>query len=49
MPYWSYLLLAGVPFLMAASYEEETAAWRAQREANLKSDTGWLTVRVFSG
>jgi uncharacterized protein (DUF1684 family) len=29
---------------MAAGYEAEIAAWRAQRESNLKSDTGWLTV-----
>src|SRR5262249_13630569 len=44
MPHWAYLFLAAAPVLMAASYEAEIAAWRAQRESNLQSDTGWLTV-----
>src|SRR5215475_7527522 len=44
MPSWAHLFLAAAPILMAAGYEVEIAAWRAQREANLKSDTGWLTV-----
>jgi uncharacterized protein (DUF1684 family) len=38
------LLLAAVPVLMAAGYQAEILAWRAQRESTLKSDTGWLTV-----
>jgi uncharacterized protein len=41
---WAHLFLAAAPILMAAGYEVEIAAWRAQREANLKSDSGWLTV-----
>src|SRR5437763_1085670 len=41
---WPHLLMAAAPILMAAGYEAEIAAWRAQRESNLKADTGWLTV-----
>src|SRR5581483_1107402 len=44
MPHWAYVFLCAVPILMAAGYEAEIAAWRAERESNLKSDTGWLTV-----
>jgi uncharacterized protein (DUF1684 family) len=29
---------------LATSYEAEIAAWRAQREAELRADDGWLTV-----
>ena len=35
-------LLTGV--LLAGSYESEIQTWRAEREARLKTDTGWLTV-----
>ena len=44
MPHWAYLLLAAAPIMVAASYESEIEAWRAQRESNLKADNGWLTV-----
>src|SRR5438132_942734 len=44
MPPLPYLLLAAAPMLLAVGYEAEIAAWRAEREATLKSDTGWLTV-----
>jgi uncharacterized protein len=44
MPHWAYVLLAAAPILMAAGYESEIAAWRAQREVKLKADAGWLTV-----
>jgi uncharacterized protein len=44
MPHWAYFFLAAAPILMAAGYESEIAAWRAQRENKLKADTGWLTV-----
>src|SRR5437763_1948861 len=30
--------------LFAATYEQEIAAWRQQREARLKADDGWLTL-----
>jgi uncharacterized protein (DUF1684 family) len=41
---WAHLFMAAAPLLMAAGYEAEIAAWRAQREANLRGDAGWLTV-----
>ena len=44
---WSVLLLVSVLAVPAASSSRtapETEAWRAQRERDLKSDTGWLTV-----
>jgi uncharacterized protein (DUF1684 family) len=44
MPAWVYLFAAAAPLMMAAGYDAEILAWRAQRESNLKSDTGWLTV-----
>lgn len=44
MPHWAYLFLTALPVLMAAGYEAEIAAWRAERESSLKADTGWLTV-----
>jgi uncharacterized protein len=44
MPHWAYLFLAAAPILVAAGYESEIAAWRAERESKLKADTGWLTV-----
>lgn len=44
MPHWVYLFLAAAPILVAASYESEIAACRAERESKLKADTGWLTV-----
>ena len=38
----------GVPYTIAAtptpSTVTETESWRVQRERDLKSDTGWLTV-----
>ena len=39
----------GVPYTVPATPEgasesRETESWRAQRERDLKSDTGWLTV-----
>jgi len=40
-----YLLVAGVGAMAApARPAAETEAWRAQRERDLTSDTGWLTV-----
>src|SRR5690348_10476269 len=44
MPHWAYIFLAAAPFLIAAGYESEIAAWRAERENKLKADDGWLTV-----
>jgi uncharacterized protein (DUF1684 family) len=44
MPHWAYLFLATAPILVAAGYESEIAAWRAERESKLKADAGWLTV-----
>ncbi len=38
------LALILCPLAMAASYENEILAWRAERENSLKSDNGWLTV-----
>jgi len=38
----SVYLLTGV--LLAANYGSEIRTWRAEREARLKSDAGWLTV-----
>jgi hypothetical protein len=38
------LLLLGAPASAPSAYESEIAAWRAEREARLKADGGWLTV-----
>jgi uncharacterized protein (DUF1684 family) len=38
------LLLILAISVVAASYPESVEQWRTQREARLKSDTGWLTV-----
>jgi uncharacterized protein len=38
------LMLACVPLLGAINYQTEIAQWRAEREAGLKRDGGWLTV-----
>jgi len=37
-------LLLGPPVSAPSSYESEIAAWRAEREARLRADGGWLTV-----
>jgi uncharacterized protein (DUF1684 family) len=36
-----------VALLLAATYSQDIAAWRAQREARLRADEGWLTVVGF--
>lgn len=36
--------LAGLALAMAASFQDDIAQWRRQREARLKADGGWLTV-----
>ena len=44
---WSAVLLFALLTVPAASSSRsaaETETWRAQRERDLKSDTGWLTV-----
>jgi hypothetical protein len=38
------LLLAGAAALGSGSYEAEIAKWRQEREQELMSDTGWLSV-----
>jgi len=40
------LLVAAATLVLAAqtAYQNEVAQWRAQREAKLKADDGWLTV-----
>jgi uncharacterized protein (DUF1684 family) len=38
------LAAAAVAVLAAASYSDEIAAWRRQREDRLKADGGWLSV-----
>jgi uncharacterized protein len=37
-------LLAMTAFATETAYEREIAQWRAEREAKLKADDGWLTV-----
>src|SRR5213083_1584889 len=39
-----WLAAAFVPTIMAATYLDEIAAWRKQREERLKADGGWLSV-----
>ena len=39
-----WAVAAGASILMAASYPEEIAAWRKQREERLKAPGGWLSV-----
>jgi len=44
---WSLVLvvsLASIPLSSASRTAAETESWRVQRERDLKSDTGWLTV-----
>lgn len=44
---WSLVLLVSLAVLPVSSSSRsaaETESWRAQRERDLKSDTGWLTV-----
>jgi uncharacterized protein (DUF1684 family) len=36
--------LAGIALAMAASFQDEIAQWRRQREERLKAEGGWLTV-----
>ncbi|MBS1856310.1 MAG: DUF1684 domain-containing protein [Acidobacteria bacterium] len=36
--------LAGIALAMAASFQDEIAQWRRQREDRLKAESGWLTV-----
>ena len=41
----AYLAFAAVSLFAADSaYQQEIAQWRAEREAKLKADDGWLTV-----
>src|SRR5256885_13905694 len=41
IPAW---MLAGAAMFAAAGYQAEMAQWRAQREAALKREGGWLSV-----
>lgn len=38
------ILVTGIALAAAADYSSEIAAWRADREARLKADGGWLSV-----
>ncbi len=42
---WAAILISATALTLgAASYEDEVRQWRAEREARLTSDTGWLTI-----
>jgi uncharacterized protein len=44
MKFWSIFLLASAAFAADANYARDVEQYRAQREAALKQDDGWLTV-----